>query len=324
MARYSDEDKHRLMDTPIQQVLTALGRSTVHTGSGMYWSPFREERTPSFHISRDGHQWYDFGEGAGGSVLTLVCRLLGCDGGKAYDFLASLSSCVIPLDYDSCMRHEGRRIQDNRIAIMDMFTPFSDEALLEYARGRGISRDTLEKWCCEIFFMCGRSTALSGIGFRNDSDGVVIRTPSLKRCTSSNITTIMADRDNPTDMCMVFEGFFDFLSISEMENGGLPCDMCILNSVVNDMKAVRWMAMHRNVILMLDNDRSGRLSAEKIRLILGSDEYKSVIVDDWSGLYEGSNDLNEALAGSAQARERLIHQYQSLWNKTFQMTFRKD
>lgn len=324
MARYSNEDKRRLMDIPIQQVLTALGKGTVHTGSGMYWSPFREERTPSFHISRDGRQWYDFGEGAGGSVLTLVCRLLGCDGGRAYDFLASLSSSVIPLDSDRIMRHEGRRAAENRIAIMDMSIPFSDDTLLEYARGRGISRDTLERWCCEVFFMCGRSTALSGIGFRNDSDGVVIRTPTMKRCTSSDITTIMADRDKPTDTCMVFEGFFDFLSVAEMENGVLPCDMCVLNSVVNDMKASRWMGTHRNVILMLDNDRSGRLSAEKIRLLLGTDEYKSVVVDDWSNLYEESNDLNEALAGSSQTRERLIHQYQSLWNRTFQMTFRKD
>jgi len=323
MARYSEEDKRVLMDLPVQSVLAALGHDTRHTSAGMFLSPFRDERTPSFHISRNGRQWYDFGEGKGGSVLTLVCCLLNCDGGKAYDFLASISGSVIGCEnFD--ISHEGRRrVNENGITIQDLSSPFQDKRLLDYASRRGISRKTLERWCSEVLFEIGKSAVRNGIAFHNNSGGLVIRTPEMKRCTSSDITTIALDNGGTTESCIVLEGFFDFLSLSEMEGGGIPCDVCVLNSIVNDRLAADWLASHRRVILMLDNDGPGQSTSDKLALLC-HDECNSVIIDDWSRLYEGYGDLNEALAAGAKARETLIHQYQSLWNKTFQMTFRKD
>ena len=45
---------------------------------GMFLSPLREERTPSFSVRYDKGLWYDFGLGEGGTLLQLVMRLEGC------------------------------------------------------------------------------------------------------------------------------------------------------------------------------------------------------------------------------------------------------
>jgi DNA primase len=41
-------------------------------GYGMYLSPLREERTPSFKVDYGQNLWYDFGLGEGGSIIDLT------------------------------------------------------------------------------------------------------------------------------------------------------------------------------------------------------------------------------------------------------------
>ena len=50
---------------------------------GMFLSPLREERTPSFSVRYDKGFWYDFGLGEGGTLLQLVMRLEGCSMAEA-------------------------------------------------------------------------------------------------------------------------------------------------------------------------------------------------------------------------------------------------
>lgn len=42
---------------------------------GLYLSPLREERTPSFKVDYVQNLWYDFGLGTGGSIIDLVMRM---------------------------------------------------------------------------------------------------------------------------------------------------------------------------------------------------------------------------------------------------------
>ncbi len=41
-----------------------------------YYSPFRNERTPSFHVNKEQNVWFDHGEGIGGNAFELVVQLL--------------------------------------------------------------------------------------------------------------------------------------------------------------------------------------------------------------------------------------------------------
>lgn len=56
---------------------------------GLYLSPLRGEHTPSFKVDYTQNLWYDFGLGAGGSIIDLVMRLERCDFTQAVRLLGS-------------------------------------------------------------------------------------------------------------------------------------------------------------------------------------------------------------------------------------------
>ncbi len=55
---------------PMPEILRTLGHQPQRErGHDLcYFSPFRDERTPSFHVSVSGNVWYDFGAGRGGTA----------------------------------------------------------------------------------------------------------------------------------------------------------------------------------------------------------------------------------------------------------------
>ena len=331
MASYTDSEREELQRIPVEDILKAFGKSTEHGRDNLYKSPFRDEATPSFHVSREGNRWYDFGMGKGGSSVTLVCLLLGCDGGKAYDFLASIAMTYLkpssPTEKDS----ERRKTGPSKIMIKSAQRQFRDKGLISYAQKRGIGLDTLSCYCSEIHFTYEGHPGFrnSCIGFSNNSGGWVMRAPDVKKCTGNDITTVniygeVSDSaTSPTGL--IFEGFFDFLSYIEMTGEQWPkCDICVLNSVTNISKAHAWIRSHKNICTFFDNDDAGHKALQDIRNSVAAGAAGGITVNDWSILYKEFNDLNERLGKDAQEREHLTIQYQSLWNKTFQVKFRKD
>lgn len=63
---------------------------------GMFLSPLRKERTPSFSVRYDKGLWYDFGLGEGGTLLQLVMRLEGCGMAEAIQHLRKGSADEVP------------------------------------------------------------------------------------------------------------------------------------------------------------------------------------------------------------------------------------
>ena len=331
MATYSESERKALQEVPVEEILKVFGRSTEHGRDNLYLSPFRDEVSPSFHISRDGRKWYDFGMGKGGSVVTLVCMLLGCDGAKAYDFLSSVSSTYIRPTAPSDRPGQRTDAPGSRILINSADRNFRDGTLISYAKSRGISPAVLSEYCREISFSYAGHPGYrnSCIGFRNNGGGWILRAPDVKKCTVSDISTINIYGDlsvTPTSTRgLMFEGFFDFLSFVEMSGETWPkCDICVLNSVTNVRKAQDWIRSHKEICTLFDNDDAGRKALQDIKEYIAAPAAPCVKVNDWSYLYEGHNDLNERLSRGSHERENLTIQYQSLWNKTFQPKFRKD
>lgn len=327
MASYTDMEREELQQVPVVDILKVFGRDISHGQDNLYLSPFRDEKSPSFHISRDGHKWYDFGTGEGGTVLTLVCKLLGCDGGKAYDFLASVSNTFISTTQSEHAK-DYRPEDHGRINITDVRRSFCDRTLIEYATGRGITSPTLNRYCCEVVFSYEGHPGFrnNAIGFQNNRGGWIMRAPDVKRCSSSDITTIniYGERSiSPTSPTgIIFEGFFDFLSMMEVSGTEWPkCDVCILNSVTNIKRAQDWVFAHKEICTFFDNDAAGRKALQDLQ------PSECVKVNDWSGLYEGFKDFGQRLERcrtNSRERELFTIQYQSLWNKTFQKKFRTD
>lgn len=264
-----------LKNIGIRQFLARRGIQPKYecNGYGMYLSPLREERTPSFKVDYVQNLWYDFGLGEGGTLLTLVMRLERCDsreavrrlqnGEKGDTGIASISPGIgEPLGV-------GGALSVVRPATVPALRILSDAslrhpALVGYLASRGIAQRIAAGYCREVRYeVNGR--AFFAVGFRNDAGGWELRSERFKGGSSpKHITTI----DNRSDTVIAFEGFMDFLAYLSLKYPErLRIDAAVLNSVVNLPKAVPFISRHPVIRTFFDNDEAGRkATADLIRL----------------------------------------------------------
>ena len=107
------------------------------------------------------------------------------------------------------------------------------------------------------------------------------------------MSTLKCIPENDRSSVAVFEGFFDFLSWYE-DNGycTLPCDVCILNSVVNTERSLDFLKGHDNIFIYFDNDNAGKKATQSITENVTAE---GIMVQDMSDTYSGYNDYNEML-----------------------------
>ena len=265
-------------------------------GYGMYLSPLREERTPSFKVDYVRNLWYDFGSGEGGTLRTLVIRLERCDsreavrrlqnGEKGDTGIASISPGIgEPLGVGGALSVVRPAAVPALRILSD--APLRHPALVGYLTSRGIVPSVAAAFCREVRYeVNGR--AFFAVGFRNDAGGWELRSERFKGGSSpKHITTL----DNGSDTAMAFEGFIDFLSYLSLKGNPSPSiDSIVLNSVTNLHKAVPFFSRHRVVHAFLDNDDAGRKALARLEESLPSSE-----VIDQSVFYRDHKYLNEYL-----------------------------
>lgn len=294
-----------LKNISIRQFLARRGILPKYerNGYGMYLSPLREERTPSFKVDYVRNLWYDFGLGEGGTLLTLVMRLERCDSREAVRRLqngekrdagsASLSPSV------GERPAVGGPSPVVRLAAVPALRILSDDplrhpALIGYLVSRGIVPSVAAAFCREVRYeVNGR--AFFAVGFRNDAGGWELRSERFKGGSSpKHITTI----DNRSDTVIAFEGFMDFLAYLSLKHPErLRIDATVLNSVVNLPKAVPFLSRHPVIHTFFDNDEAGRkATADLIRLCPRSE------VIDQSHFYRGHKDVNDYLTARIKGR----------------------
>ena len=272
MARYTDQEKKLLHSISIIEIMAHYGKRLEHTRSGLYYSPFRDERTPSFQIDEAKNTWYDYGTSEGGGLFDFVCKLAGITRGEVYDWLASFRHMVPESEYKAVLAPlMQRKPQASRIVIDSASHTFTKDKLIEYAQSRAVSKEVLAKYCEEVIYHIDSAPdrKFFAIGFKNNSGGYALRSSISKQCSSSDITTLdssgQMSREVTSDKVIVFEGFMDFLSwITEVKQQTPQYDCCILNSVSNVAKALPWIMEHRNIAAFMDNDQAGRETLQKI------------------------------------------------------------
>ena len=242
-------------------------------GYGMYLSPLREERTPSFKVDYVRNLWYDFGLGEGGTLLTLVMRLERCDRYAAIRILSSgeirqaestsLSSGIYERPAVGGVSPVLRPAAVPALRILSD-APLRHPALVGYLASRGIVPSVAAAFCREVRYeINGR--AFFAVGFRNDAGGWELRSARFKGGSSpKHITTI----DNRSDTVIAFEGFMDFLAYLSLKHPErLRIDAAVLNSVVNLPKAIPFLSRHPVIHAFFDNDEAGRkTTSDLIRL----------------------------------------------------------
>ncbi len=246
---------------------------------GLYLSPLRKEHTPSFKVDYVQNLWYDFGLGAGGSIIDLVMRLERCDFAQALRLLGSgeRTPMVAPVPSSVPPTVPALRMLSD--------IPLRHPALVGYLPSRGIDPAIASACCREVHYAVGGRNYFA-VGFRNDAGGWELCSERFKGCVSpKHITTI----DNRSDTVVAFEGFMDFLSYLSMKPDEWPyIDVAVLNSVVHLSRAIPFLERHATIYAFFDDDEAGRNAmAELNRLCPNS------TVIDRSHLYREHKDLNE-------------------------------
>lgn len=312
-----------LRSITLVDLLTHFGKRVDHVGY-MYYSPFRDEDSPSMRIrTRDGVDiWVDYGADLtdedrehgrkfhGGGLIDMAMELGGYSRRDAIEFLAEMRPGLsLAAEVNSRQEYTKKpsgRSSDGNIVIEDISARFTNRHLIDYAeKERCIPLSVLSTYCRQVRYHSVRNAcrAYLKIGFPNNEGGWTLRGSKGKISSRSGISTFNTEgvltQAPSSRRAFVFEGFFDFLSWIAWNGGGYPkTDACILNSVSNLDRAIPWLSQHSEIAVCFDNDPAGRKAFEHLKeACSGAD------VRDSSGLYAGFNDLNDFYVHRCRARE---------------------
>ncbi len=271
---------------PIEKALAKLGHFPTTTNDKEAWflSPFRSETQASFKVSKRLNRWYDHGEGTGGNIIDLVCKMRQCTVKEALR--------IIGEDKNSFLfqqRPNFKVEQQDEISVKEV-KELTHYALRRYLSSRSISTATAKKYISEVHYGFKNKNYFA-IGFKNDSGGWELRNKYYKNCSSpKDITHIKKGNGK----LIVTEGVFDLLSLlSYNEILEAEYDFLVLNSTAFVSKAMEIMKGYLQIDLYLDNDSNGRRTTQKLMAHSNNCLDKSM-------LYEGFKDMNEWLVKSAK------------------------
>ena len=288
----------KIKQIKLQDFLASMGCKPVkqYGVNFMYLSPLRTEKHASFKVNTEINQWYDFGIGRGGNIIALAELLYNS---------SDVSYLIHQIERNAPSSVSGSLPTVKPITPQNSFEhlqvlPITHPALIKYLEERCIDVETARTVCKELHFDT-RGKHYFGIGFPNIAGGYEIRNPFFKGCIApKDISHFYAEE--PKKVCLVFEGFMDFLSFMTLrrkENDGLKRqDYLVLNSVTNIHKAAKRLSRYDSVQCFLDNDNAGRNAYLQLSKELGKS------VTDASTLYNGYKDLNEYLCAEAKHSEK--------------------
>ncbi|KAA6323312.1 DNA primase [termite gut metagenome] len=284
----------------IKQYLQKKGiNPTIERGYyGMYGSPFRKDNHPSLKVDYHRNIWFDFGTNEGGSIIDLVMKM---EGYSLKEAAAKLEKEYAGIELNSFSFHRDNikssipsSGNESSLFVLEIL-PITHPALIDFVRERKIDWELVNLYCREIHYQIQNKNYFS-IGFRNDRGGYELSSPSgFKSCISpKDMTTVWNNRNT----CLVFEGFWDFLSYLTLQNvKQTKHDAVILNSIANVFKAMDFIKVHKDIYTYLDNDEGGQRTTRLIKETCPS-------INDRSAQYAGYKDLNDYLYGKKQIQEK--------------------
>lgn len=253
-----------------------------------YFSPFRNEKTPSFKVNTALNVWFDYGIGVGGTIIDLGIKLYNC---SIPEFLEKLTSFNFSFQQQLLKKEKA---VENKMEIIEI-KKLSNVNLINYIKERRINHKNAIKYCKEIHFKHNNKLYYA-LGFMNNSNGYEIRNKYFKSCFAPKDITLIK---NGSKYLSIFEGFMDMLSWFEISNKHKNTDYLVLNSIAMFEKAKQHFSSYEKVFLYLDNDSSGKDIKKKIT------ETKLSSFEDMSIRYEDFKDLNDFVISTAEQNRRL-------------------
>lgn len=280
--RIEDVKKLDLVD-----YLASLGFHPERIRNHDYWylSPLRDERTASFKIDRIRNNWYDHGEGRGGTIIDFGMAYFGCEIPELLQKMEKYKTAHLALPHQIAHRPTAIGSDERRIVVLGQ-GPLADSLLIGYLENRRISFEVANQFCREIAYRVGKLD-YAAIGFPNDKGGFELRSPGFKGSSSPKSPTFLPAK---SPGLRIFEGFFDFLSFQEVGRVlDLPAsNFLILNSLAFLREGIPLVRQFSPVKTFFDHDQAGRRATEQIRQVAPG-------VVDASSFYQDAKDLNEWL-----------------------------
>lgn len=272
----------------------------VQGNSLWYLSPLRTESEPSFKVNQSRNEWYDFGLGKGGDIVSLAMQMHGTDSvSYVLNAIESNTPNIKPLSFSFRRRESFDSFEDITVK------PLENTALLQFLAERQIPASLAGQACQEVYYKHNGKPYFA-IAFGNEQGGHELRNKYFKGCFAPKTVTAI---DNGTTSCCLFEGFMDYLSYMVLKQRNNPApsiikerDYFILNSTNNTPKLLDRLSKYEQIYCYLDNDEAG------MRTTIDIQQRYGMKVSNQSVHYRGFKDLNDYLCGKRLTQSAMLTQ----------------
>lgn len=308
-----------------RDLLSRLGHEPVKVLKGgrdiWYYSPFRQEKEPSFHI-REGREydwvWYDFGHDGASTILDFIMQYKNTDKRGALAFLDTLypnyrshTSNAVTKDPNqvsfsfpsqsppqAILKNKEEQYRDFEF-IQDL--PLKSEAIFNYLQSRRVPRSIASKYFRVVKYRHKEKPGQKpyfGFGMVNESGGWEVRSASdrerekFKTALIAKDISVIEGTEQGRGEVSVFEGMTDFVSLLAMFGvDSLKGDAIILHGLKLYGRAAAYIREHgyNRINTFLDNNQSGQETTEQFINDFGN------LVANQSSTFAGYVDLNDAL-----------------------------
>ena len=260
-----------------------------------YFSPLRNERTPSFKVNAERNLWYDYGMGIGGGIIELMMQMHHT---RDISHVLKLMERQSPVSLSSLSYSRQPQSVEHAFKNVEV-VPLTKTPLLKYLAERCLDIDICKQFCREVHYSVNDKRYFA-IGFPNRSGGYELRNPFFKGCMTPKDISIIQSEERHAECC-IFEGFADLLSYLTFQlrhDSPFGCnrqqDFIVLNSVSNLRKAMPLLDGYGNILTFLDNDQAGQNACLEIVEKYGDN------VQNMSTRFSGFKDVNDFLCKSGR------------------------
>lgn len=280
----------------MSEILAKVGLTPAKEKHNELWyhSPFRSEKTPSFHVNVAKNVWYDFGEGKGGDGVAFVSAHLKATGSchTTTDALRWLRNMFYKrMPFEIVAINDPIR-KDTSLVLKDV-KPLSHMALVRYLESRGIPFKVAEKYLREIhIFNEATAKHFFAAGIKNEEGGYDYRNPYFKGCVKKKAITFVRGSAPKPEGIHLFEGFMDFLSAVTEQRKAFEDDVIVLNSLSCMQEASGYMRNYgyQKAYTWLDNDPAGNKATHAFSKFFEEEQIKHIRMN---AHYAPSKDVND-------------------------------
>lgn len=268
------QEAHKIPLSVILEKLSAVRKRQTQSEE-WYLSPFRQERTASFHVNLIKNVWFDFGEEIGGSVIELACEHLKRSGedytredGKRW--LCNMTHSKPVENLPKTLQKQTTKL------IIEKVTDIHHLSLKRYLKDRGIEFALAKKYLKEVRIRnLEKDTAFYALGMKNEDGGWELRNPFYKGCIGPKAPTFIRGTIPKPTTIDISEGMFDFLTVLTIEKKEqLNGDFLVLNSVSCLNKGTPFIKSYgyEKLNSWLQNDEAGIKASERLKEFVAQEE----------------------------------------------------